>query len=338
MVCRRMGEDWHTPGGAANVVACLSALGVDVRDLQTADLRYPSKGHAEGYREPVGGWDVSVKHRFVAGRQQLLRIDEDRMLPPAQARRLIEALSDVRNTLNAQGAEPVLLVSDYGKGALDPVLEAPHRWRDALLGWPAVVIDPAPKTYATLTAEPEYWSGAQQFTIIKVSLRELLAASRRFYPIAECNSDSARRQMAERLLFSGWGDHLIGSTTDAPSCVHLVATLGSAGVVCASSDGVWGSFPAVETHCVDPMGAGDAFSAALAYDLAQPLDHPEEYQQRISQGVEFAQLVAAVSVQSRGCGNPTMADIARHRAWLESRHAELAAPEGEPNGPTDDMG
>ncbi|WP_420245666.1 D-glycero-beta-D-manno-heptose-7-phosphate kinase [Roseiterribacter gracilis] len=111
------------PGGAGNVVANLLALGARVAFVAVV-------GDDEAGRVLAGfpderleralvvepGRPTTVKTRFVAGTQQLLRIDEETTtaISPASEDAVLRA---VENNLKQAGA---VILSDYGKGVLTP--------------------------------------------------------------------------------------------------------------------------------------------------------------------------------------------------------------------------
>jgi D-beta-D-heptose 7-phosphate kinase / D-beta-D-heptose 1-phosphate adenosyltransferase len=111
------------PGGAGNVVANLLALGARVAFVAVV-------GDDEAGRVLAGfpdekldralvieaGRPTTIKTRFVAGTQQLLRIDEETTTAISRASE-DAVLRAVENNLNQAGA---VVLSDYGKGVLTP--------------------------------------------------------------------------------------------------------------------------------------------------------------------------------------------------------------------------
>lgn len=119
------------PGGAANVATNAATLGCAVtllgivgcdhsaRVLQDALTGTPGIDLSGIVADP--SWTTVTKTRVLSGRQQIVRIDEERISPvPEAARaRLIEAARDA-----IAGAD-VVICSDYAKGVLsDDVLDA----------------------------------------------------------------------------------------------------------------------------------------------------------------------------------------------------------------------
>ena len=118
-------------GGAGNVarnvaalggsVALVGLVGGDVEGREALRLVGAEEPAIEGYLVTDAGRPTTLKTRFVAGGQQLLRVDleECRPVEGEVEQRLIRTLKDA-----AQGAG-VILLSDYGKGVVtDAVIAA----------------------------------------------------------------------------------------------------------------------------------------------------------------------------------------------------------------------
>jgi D-beta-D-heptose 7-phosphate kinase/D-beta-D-heptose 1-phosphate adenosyltransferase len=111
------------PGGAGNVVANLLALGARVAFVAVVGdddagrvLAGLQQDRLDGALVVEAGRPTTIKTRFVAGTQQLLRIDEETTAPIASATE--EALlRAVEKHLAGAGA---VVLSDYGKGVLTP--------------------------------------------------------------------------------------------------------------------------------------------------------------------------------------------------------------------------
>ena len=101
----------------------------------------------------------------------------------------------------------------------------------------------------------------------------------------------------------------------------VVVTRGPNGTVVAGDDGhggngVNGSFalPAYPARTVDPTGAGDVFSAVLAWGVAQGVE--------LRQAISAASLAGALSTERLGgAGAPTLGEL-RERAFEASRDPE----------------
>lgn len=112
------------PGGAANVVRNLGALGVAVAfvsvvgdDQPGSDLTGLIGGQpgVEPWLLVQGGRVTTLKSRFIGQGQQLLRTDREDVAPvhPKLAERMVRIARD------AIAATSVTILSDYGKGVLD---------------------------------------------------------------------------------------------------------------------------------------------------------------------------------------------------------------------------
>jgi D-beta-D-heptose 7-phosphate kinase/D-beta-D-heptose 1-phosphate adenosyltransferase len=112
-------------GGAGNVARNIAALGGRAtlvglvgEDGPAEDMARLLRGEARVHGALVSDGDraTTVKMRFSAAGQQLLRVDTEAVSPAGAAveARLIEAIRD-----NARGARAIL-VSDYGKGVVTP--------------------------------------------------------------------------------------------------------------------------------------------------------------------------------------------------------------------------
>lgn len=105
------------PGGAANVAHNLMHLGCD------AACVFPL----------MEEW--SVKHRFMADGRMLLRVDEDRQASTPAVRRDLEKLFE-------EHRPTVVVISDYGKGFVTPMLVAKIVALCAGGDFPKIIVDP----------------------------------------------------------------------------------------------------------------------------------------------------------------------------------------------------
>jgi bifunctional ADP-heptose synthase (sugar kinase/adenylyltransferase) len=97
----------YIPGGAANVLANLRAMGVD------ALLIYPNEGHRP------------EKNRLMVNTYQVARWDVDDYCEPIDPRTITQAIKDIKPT--------AIVVADYNKGAIDgPVLTLLDKLADDL--------------------------------------------------------------------------------------------------------------------------------------------------------------------------------------------------------------
>jgi ribokinase len=89
----------------------------------------------------------------------------------------------------------------------------------------------------------------------------------------------------------------------------VVVTMGSGGALLLDGDGAM-HVPAVSVEAVDPTGAGDAFTAALAVSLAEGLS--------LLDAARRASIVAALTVTRIGTQAvfPSLAEVEK---WLAAR-------------------
>jgi rfaE bifunctional protein kinase chain/domain len=132
-------ETQMVPGGGANAVNNLAALGARVLPVGVVGDDAPGRGLLEYFRRArvdtrgvlrLRGWPTTTKTRFLAGwthttRQQVLRVDREpeSELPAGAVKKLERA---ARAAASRAGA---LLISDYGCGAVTPALARKLRAR-----------------------------------------------------------------------------------------------------------------------------------------------------------------------------------------------------------------
>lgn len=163
----RVTEEREMVGGAGNVAANLHALGavpvvlsVSGDDAAGGRIEGMLAGFGEASVLKDGGRPTSVKSRYVASGQQMLRSDRERTAPVEGA--VEQDLIDRVHALLPSVA--ALVLSDYGKGVLTDrvVTEAIRSARDA--GLP-VVVDPKGRDYRR-------YSGASYVTPNRKELAE----------------------------------------------------------------------------------------------------------------------------------------------------------------------
>jgi D-beta-D-heptose 7-phosphate kinase/D-beta-D-heptose 1-phosphate adenosyltransferase len=237
-------------GGAGNVVRNLRALGAAARlaavvgdDEARREIhaRLANEGAAVTFSLAVeSGRRTSVKTRFVAGNQQLLRADDESTTPllPESRRHIAEA------TGGWSEACPVLVLSDYAKGVLAGVFAAELIARAHASG-ARVVVDPK--------GDFERYRGAD---VITPNRRELGAASGslvRAGEEAECAHALARRFDLGAVLL----------------------TLGKEGMVLVDRSGLTQALPAEPREVFDVSGAGDTVVATVSAALAAGASLPQ---------------------------------------------------------------
>lgn len=244
-------------GGAGNVIANLSALGIRTRfagrigkdpdGRRLGELLRSLGCEATLAEEP--GLPTAVKTRFIAGNNHLMRFDRESVQPlaPASEAELLAAVGAAADSAD------LILLSDYAKGVLSGsftraliALAAKHGRR--------VLVDPKGRDFAK-------YAGA---FLIKPNRKELeLASGKRLdadSPDFIPDVIAAARELGNRLGIS-----------------HFVVTLGAAGMVHVpinpAGDPV--HLPTEAREVFDVSGAGDTSFASLAAALAAGATLPD---------------------------------------------------------------
>lgn len=198
-------------GGAANVENNIRAMGVPVDALYSES--FPKHG--------------VEKIRVIAGGQHVCRVDFDRRQLPIEGEALSRAAKDF----------PIVVFSDYGKGALRDL--GALIWRMKREG-KTVLVDPKGRRYA------EY----AEADVLKPNIEEL------------------------RRLIGGWLceedlEHKVKALQRRAGIGAVLLTRGAAGMTLFASSIT--QIPCVAESVVDVSGAGDTAMAALAAGLARGL-------------------------------------------------------------------
>jgi D-beta-D-heptose 7-phosphate kinase/D-beta-D-heptose 1-phosphate adenosyltransferase len=239
------------PGGAGNVVRNLTALGsaaafvsVVGDDAAGGDLTALIGGQprVEPWLLVQGGRATTVKTRFVAAGQHLMRTDREQAQPihPRLADRLVKIATD------AVAATSALVLSDYGKGVLAGDI-APRLIASARATGRRVVVDPKGGDLAR-------FAGAD----LIVPEREELAG---FSGLPGGDEASVAAAALALRRAHGFGGVLVPRGPDGLSMVHLDAD-GAETVR---------HFRAEASDVHDPAGSGDAVVAICAAGLAAGL-------------------------------------------------------------------
>ena len=231
-------------GGAGNVVRNLSSFGASVELVAVVGVDdagdeiaalLTAEAHAQAHLQRIAGRKTSIKTRYLAGGQQLLRADRESCeeLNAADCDRLVSAAESVLGACN------VMVISDYGKGILsDAVLE-----RLIALGRGAdipIIVDPKGNDYTR-------YRGASLLTPNRHELAE--ATGQRTDNDEAVNS--ACNMLIERCGVDG-----------------VLATRGEDGATLVHSGGVFRLAARHPREVFDVSGAGDTVVAALAAGLA----------------------------------------------------------------------
>ncbi len=232
------------PGGASNVAANVLAYGSAVTlvgltgvdaaadELKSLCRRFP---RLTELLIADGGRPTTVKTRYLSGWHQLLCIDAEDTRPavPAVRERLVEAAQA------AMGGCGALVVSDYGRGALDEISIAALIGAARAAGM-AVVVDPR-------RADASAFVGA---TVVTPNIEEMAAFSGIRADSDESAVAACRKVLAEAAIEA------------------VLLTRGPAGMTLVRR-GEEALHVSAETHRVfDVTGAGDTVVATLAAALA----------------------------------------------------------------------
>ena len=235
-------------GGAGNVVRNLVALGSKAVFVSVVGDDGPGREvngliagseQIEPYVSVERGRKTTIKTRYIAGGQQLLRADLETVDPVSAT-----VLDDLGRVAVADVAETgAAVLSDYGKGVLSPELIGGVVAACAKAGKP-VVVDPKGSDFAR-------YRGA---TVVTPNRAELTAATGRPAETAEEIVAGAEALIAAH----GFGAVLV--------------TRGPDGMTLVRAEGAPLHLPAEAREVYDVSGAGDTVVAALAAALAAGLD------------------------------------------------------------------
>ncbi len=272
-------SDESRPGGAGNVVANLAALGARVHccgivgdDPNGQTLRRMLKELGADISGMIldGTRPTTVKTRIVAHGQQLLRVDRESSLPIGEALQT-EMLGQFKDSL---ASCDVVLVPDYGKGALPAELLAEIMSACKQAGKPALV-DPARdrdcRVYAGCTLlKPNIAEAAAAAGLKVANIETLEAAAKKLFRLSRANN----------LVITQGGDGMtIFSKGAAP--VHVAG---------------------LSRPVYDVTGAGDTVLSLLGYVLAGGGS--------ILEAAEIANIAGGLVVGKIGAASVTKAQLA----------------------------
>lgn len=256
-------------GGAANVAANLASLGAEVTLLslvgddeagEAVRTLMRERGISTDALVTTGDRPTTKKTRVIAGQQQVVRVDRERRGPAPEP--VQHALAGAL-AAQLEGADAVL-VSDYGKGVIQPaLLDKLRQLRAGMAAPPPVVVDP----------KDIHFSNYRDFTVVTPNLNEAsLAVGRRL-------SDEAAVRQAGDELRTGHG------------LEYVLLTRGADGMT------LFGAADVEHIHTLarevyDVSGAGDTVAAVMALGLAAGAT--------ASQAAHLANAAAAVVVAHVG--------------------------------------
>ncbi len=303
----RIAREAVTVGGAGNVARNLSAIGTETRLFGVVGDDPAGREAAEvlSFENAVtlslsvdGARPTTVKTRFIAGGQQLLRTDEEELTALSDA--LLGQLSTDVGASVADGNCGALILSDYGKGVLtDTMIKAAMETARAA-GVP-VVVDPKGVDFAR-------YRGAG---VITPNRRELAAASR--MPV---DSDVEVAAAARHLI-------------ETCGLEAVIATRGADGMtVVTGADEV--HLPALAREVFDVSGAGDTVVATVAAGLAAGMSVVDAAQlANVAAGLVVAKVGTAVvrldELADELGGAPGLAAKIMDNAALQERVAQWRA-------------
>jgi D-beta-D-heptose 7-phosphate kinase / D-beta-D-heptose 1-phosphate adenosyltransferase len=292
-------RETRTLGGAGNVVNNLVALGAQVEVLGLVGDDHPGSllrqemarlgvDHAGLFAEPQRR--TSRKTRVMAGAQQVVRLDRESRLP-AGPDFFLAARQFLQDRLPSFHA---IVLSDYAKGALTPLLLQEVISRGRSRGLP-VVVDPKGEDYSS-------YAGA---TVITPNRKEA--------------------ELAAGQSLADWEDLVRAGARLRKnlSIDHLLITLGPEGILLFPRKGPEIPIPTRAREVFDVSGAGDTVAAVMALGLAT-WDNP-------LLAATLANLAAGVVVGKVGTAPIFRAELerelGRRQAGLEDKilgQAELA--------------
>lgn len=238
-------------GGAGNVVRNIAGLGgvpefVSVVGQDPAGREVMSLvGGIEGVEPHLlneRGRVTTIKTRFVAGHQQMLRADQETAAPIADS----TAEDAARLVCQALKECPVVAISDYAKGVLVPravqtIIMAARKAKRVS------IVDPKGRDYTR-------YKGA---TILTPNRRELADATG-----MPCDDDAQVERAAKKII-------------KTVECDYVLVTRGAEGMSLIPARGKVHHLPALAREVYDVSGAGDTVVATLATGIAAgltPLD------------------------------------------------------------------
>lgn len=266
------------PGGAGNVALNLEALGANVKlfgrvgaDKEGEILRKALS--TDSIRCNALVCDPSVptilKNRFIAGGQQMLRIDREKNSPLSEytEQYLISIIPEL-----LEGVD-LIAISDYGKGFLTPALIRALIDNGKSLSIP-IIVDPKGSDFSK-------YSGA---TVIKPNYKEALGAA----GIDAGTHGVTIEQIAKRIF-------------DQTEIDALIITRSQEGISLVETDLSHKHFPVSSQEVRDVTGAGDTVLAVIAYAMAKGLSKEE--------AIEVGNIAAGIAIRQVGCAQVSLQEI-----------------------------
>ena len=288
----RVGRIEERPGGAANVAANISCLGVNVtlagitgddEQARVLDAALAESGVSYHlYRQ--AGLSTITKLRVVSQNQQLLRLDYEDHFTADTTGPLLEIYAEQLRDATA------VVLSDYAKGSLAPVedfirLAAEHEL--------PVIIDPKGVDY----------SRYENASVLTPNYREFVSV------VGDCRDE-------EEISTKGM------SLCEALSLDALLVTRGERGVTFLDrAGGEVINFPAQAHEVFDVTGAGDTVIATFAAAVASGYGYRD--------AVNFANAAAGIAVEKLGAATVSLDELnalaGRSTGGLAARHMQVDA-------------
>lgn len=271
-------RETYAPGGAGNVVTNLAALGATVSVLgivgtdpegrQLVSL-FQQQGVQTAAILQDPGWPTILKSRVIAHHQQLVRLDRDPStgLSPTLQHRLLTALPQQLPTAEA------IILSDYGKGVLDPkvlrtAIRLAHRQ-----GCP-IFVDP----------KVEHFLRYRQVTCVTPNLAEAMGGMH----IHRLNGTEGVAKLGQQIL-------------QRLGCEAVLITRGEEGMSLFQRPHRVRHIPTRAQEVFDVTGAGDTVVSVLALAVAAGAS--------LGQAAELANEAAGIVVGKLGTATASPAEL-----------------------------
>ena len=270
----------HMLGGAANVAHKVVGLGSDVilvglvgddADADAFRALVSDSGRVNPRLVADPSRCTTVKTRYIAQNQQLLRVDREHRGAPSSL--VLARLAEAAYAAASQ-ADAVIL-EDYGKGVLDPSVIAAAIEGARRRGAP-VVVDPNGRDYRR-------YAGA---TVLTPNVKEAEVAAER--PILD---DSSLEAAAESLV------------DQTGACLAITRDSRGISLFRRGEDGFLdhATIPTIPVQVYDVTGAGDAVAATLAIALAAGVE--------MADACALANLAGRAVVRQFGVGTISMGHL-----------------------------
>ena len=291
----RLRETREMPGGAGNVAANIASLGgravlIGLVGADEAGARLTRLLGARAGIEPAlvisAHRPTICKTRFIAGRQQVVRTDDESAAPLFAAE---EADLLAAYTTHLPGCHAVVL-SDYGKSALSRSFVACAVAAAQRAGLP-VFVDPKSDDFG-------HYAGA---TCITPNLKEFAAATRTPTGAPQLHTEAGIAQGARGLLAQA-------------AAQAILVTRSERGMTLVERSGDVTSVPARAREVFDVSGAGDTVIATLALAHASG--------RTLAQAMHIANAAAGVVVSKLGTATADLAEVMHE---LAAQHEQMGS-------------